>query len=95
MIKREKAQGMPINVINIAALALIVLVILLAIFTGRIKIFSENLQSCPAKQGECEPGSKCPPNKALVTNTDCPKDKVCCVTVFNAEEDKKTTGIWT
>lgn len=93
MVKNKKSQGMPINVIIIAALALVVLVVLLAIFTGRIKIFSENLQSCAAKQGECELGSKCPSNKALITNTDCPKDKVCCVTVFGAEEDKKPTGI--
>lgn len=31
-----KAQGMPINVIIIAAISLIVLVVLVAIFTGRI-----------------------------------------------------------
>ena len=79
----KKSQGMPINVIIIAALALIVLVILLAIFMGRVKIFSESLQSCPAKQGHCEKGMICPSNMALITNTDCPKDQICCVQVLN------------
>ena len=78
----KKAQGMPINVLIIAALALIVLLVLAAIFTGRVRIFSENLQSCPAKQGDCTPGTKCPSNKVLITNTDCPTDKVCCVQVY-------------
>ncbi len=32
----KKAQGMPVNVIIIAAISLIVLVVLVAIFTGRI-----------------------------------------------------------
>ena len=32
----SKAQGMPINVIIVAAISLIVLVVLVAIFTGRI-----------------------------------------------------------
>ncbi len=90
MVKiHKKSQGMPINVIIIAALALIVLVVLAAIFTGRVKIFSENLQSCAAKQGQCEKGPLCPSNKALVTNTNCPEGdpdkekKFCCVQVFN------------
>ena len=91
MVKNTKSQGMPINVIIIAALALVVLVVLLAVFTGRIKIFSENLQSCAAKQGQCEKGLSCPSNKALVTNTNCPEtadDKqqgknMCCVQVFS------------
>ena len=79
----RKSQGMPINVIIIAALALIVLFVLITIFTGRVKIFSESLQSCTAKQGQCYPKS-CPSNSALVTNTDCPKDNVCCVQVLSS-----------
>ena len=86
----KKSQGMPINVIIIAVLALIVLVVLTAIFTGRVKIFSETLQSCAAKQGKCEnyDGTfpKCPSqNQAIVTNTDCDTNKpkqICCVQVL-------------
>lgn len=84
----KKSQGMPVNVIIIAALALIVLVVLVAIFTGRVRIFSQSLESCAAKQGQCYEKS-CPPNMALVTNTNCPEGdpnpnkKICCVQVFS------------
>ena len=89
----RKAQGMPINVIIIAVLALIVLVVIAAIFTGRVRIFSQNLESCAAKQGHCD--SKCGSNYAVVTNTNCPEteqDKkdnkntknLCCVQVLNS-----------
>ena len=90
-----KAQGMPINVIVVAALALIVLVILAVMFAGRTKIFAETLQSCAAKQGQCEEGPLCKNNKVLITNTNCPeteqdkkepKKTICCVQVLNQEK---------
>ncbi len=40
----RKAQGISINVIVIAAIALAVLVVLFAIFTGKIAIFSKEVQ---------------------------------------------------
>ena len=40
----KKAQGISINVIIIAAIALAVLVVLFFIFTGRFKIFSEGVK---------------------------------------------------
>jgi len=89
MVKNnKKAQGLSINVIIIAALALIVLVVLATIFTGRVRIFSQTLEDCASKQGQCYP-NKCPDNSALITNAKCSeadrnagKDK-CCVSVFN------------
>lgn len=86
----RKSQGMPINVIIIAALALIVLVVIILIFTGRTKIFSEDLQSCPGRQGRCSE-KPCESNEAFIPNTDCTKlakekqskDDKCCVQVFN------------
>lgn len=39
----QKAQGLSINTIIIAAIALIVLVVLVAIFTGRLGLFSKGL----------------------------------------------------
>ena len=39
----KKAQGISLNVIIIAAIGLVVLVLLVAIFTGRINIFGQNL----------------------------------------------------
>ena len=39
----RKSQGLSINTIIIAAIALIVLVVLVAIFTGRLGLFSKGL----------------------------------------------------
>lgn len=80
---------MPVNVVIVAALALIVFVVLVAIFAGRVRLFSEGLESCSAKQGICE--ENCGPNRAFVASTDCPKiakeqnnkrDK-CCIQVLS------------
>ena len=82
----RKSQGMPINVVIIAVLALIVLVVLAAIFTGRVRIFSQSLESCAAKQGQCteKPGDNCKSNEATIANTDCDKEKKkCCVQVLS------------
>jgi len=49
----RRAQGISINVIIIAAIALLVLVILSIIFTGRMGIFSHQVSSCNAKGGQC------------------------------------------
>jgi len=43
--KMKKAQGLSINVIIITVIALIVLVVLAAIFTGRIAIFGQRVGS--------------------------------------------------
>ena len=87
--RKRRSQGLSINVLIVAAIALIVLVVLAAMFTGRVKIFSEGLQSCRSQQGECESGISCPDNTALVTNAKCPEsddDKnnnrnLCCVSI--------------
>lgn len=40
----KKSQSISINAVIIAALALVVLVVLFAIFTGRFKLFSESVE---------------------------------------------------
>jgi len=52
-MKNKRSQGMSINVIIMAALALVVLVVLLAIFTGSIGKTSQNIGSCITKGGIC------------------------------------------
>lgn len=42
----KKAQGLPMNVIIIAALALLVLVILTIVFMGRIGVFTKESGAC-------------------------------------------------
>ncbi|MBI2541393.1 hypothetical protein HYV80_01665 [Candidatus Woesearchaeota archaeon] len=88
MSKIKKAQGMPINVIIIAALALVVLFVLATLFTGRTKLFAENLESCASKQGVCK-NTPCDTGEAAVPNTKCSQEeinagkKTCCVKVFS------------
>ena len=88
MAKIKRAQGMPVNVIIIAAIALIVLFVLAALFTGKIRGLSQDLESCATKQGQCK-DSPCGPNEAIVTNAKCDKiggkEQVCCITVFKKE----------
>ena len=49
----RKAQGMPLNIVIIAAICLIVLVILVMIFTGRIGIFAGESANCLNNGGTC------------------------------------------
>ena len=85
----KKSQGMPINIIVIAAIALAVLVVLIVIFTGGIGKTSENLGSCvtkggicaddPLLQGKCGDGYSIP----LIVSGACqntkPVKNLCCI----------------
>jgi hypothetical protein len=59
-MKNKKAQGLPLNVIIIAAIVLIVLVVIIVIFSGKIQLFGKGLkeQSSPYEARNCEiPGT--------------------------------------
>lgn len=62
--KMKKAQGISINVIIVAAIALLVLVILSVIFIGRLGTFSSSVGECENKGGSC-----------VLSTDDCPEDK--------------------
>lgn len=72
----KKAQGISINTIIIAAIALIVLVVLVMVFTGRISIFGKGVDSV-FKGGKCV--DTCFTNKeggnlkGIIQNTACSK----------------------
>ncbi len=85
---KKRAQGLTMNVIIIAAISLIVMIVLIAIFTGRITVFQEKAKigEDTAKANICvEQGGSCaetcpegfttltPPG---VTWTDC--QNKCC-----------------
>jgi len=92
-----KSQGLSLNVIIIAAIVLIVLVVLWAIFTGRMGYVSKELKRC---KGTCENPNDC---LAVSPEGDCPKvigkqsllgynrrtltgqDQVCCALVSKNE----------
>jgi hypothetical protein len=49
----KKAQSISINTVVVAAIALIVLVVMIAIFAGRIKIFTGGARDCGTQGGSC------------------------------------------
>ena len=50
----KKAQGISINTIIIAAIALAVLVVLFAIFTGRLSVFSGGIKDTDTCRQKCD-----------------------------------------
>ena len=89
MISR-KAQGLPINTIIIVALALVVLIVMIAIFTGRIGIFGKGLAECKGTGKSCTmtaeqctiPGGAATPMKNCNSDEDAePEGNYCCITL--------------
>lgn len=94
----KKGQGLSITTIVVAAIALLVLVVLVAVFTGRIGGFSKAVADCSQKGGFCadkqynengfnytpEPGAKtCPINAPkYFGTTNCGKDVDCCIPLY-------------
>ncbi|MBR9676957.1 hypothetical protein GOV04_02355 [Candidatus Woesearchaeota archaeon] len=81
----KKAQGLSMNVIIVAALALIVLVVVTIIFTSNVRNANRGLNACESKgQGAtCRP--TCEPSEVSVGAADC-KDRdeannFCCLPV--------------
>ena len=80
----KKGQGLPLNVIIIAAIVLIVLVVLWAIFTGRMGKFSTGLEEQSNKEcikdlsGKLQP-PPCASNLKAIKTTDAEGTDVCCV----------------
>ena len=65
----KKAQGLPMNVIIIAALAIVVLVVIIVIFTGRVQLFGRGLGAC---DGQCAANrAQCPADYAAIPTKNC------------------------
>ena len=65
----KSAQGLPITTIVIAALALVVLVILFAITTGRMGTFAKIASECP---GDCATGGVLDlPEYGIISGSEC------------------------
>ncbi|MBI2548357.1 hypothetical protein HYW21_03330 [Candidatus Woesearchaeota archaeon] len=86
--KQTKAQGLSLNTIIIAVLVLIVLIVLVLIFTGKIRLFSADLENCVSKGGQCQ-ANACPSGYAKIPNSDCektpdgsPTGNVCCIQIL-------------
>jgi hypothetical protein len=61
-MRNKRAQGISINTIIIAAIALLVLVIVSVIFMGRMGWFAKNSNDCikiTGGKGSCDMGTRC------------------------------------
>ena len=92
MVLRNKAQGLSINFIIIAALGLIVLIVLVAIFRGESGKFVKSM-NCPARDGVCLEGEEsCPEGKSVkIYTNDCTEVELKEGT-YVAKEGGKTPG---
>ncbi len=87
----KKAQGISLNAIIIATLALLVLVVLAMIFTGRIGIFTKETKSCATlgNNARCvadafECGGE---DQKVMSGYSCPEQGVCCLNVAGEEPE--------
>ena len=73
----KKSQGMPLNVIVIAAILLVVLVIFISFFKTNISKISGDLQRCEVRGGECV-DKKC--DGRVLSGFKCDNDNLkCCL----------------
>lgn len=88
----KKAQGVSITVVIVAAIALLVLVVLAAIFIGRLGTTRQSIESCASYGGQCndiDDGCTRPPfttpapsaYKCLTLDGEINEDQVCCLRV--------------
>jgi len=81
----KRAQGISINVIVVAAIALLVLVVLSIVFLGRFGIFTQESSNCENQGGSCVVGS-CPSGTNPYRAWNCPDtasgaSQTCCLAV--------------
>ena len=53
MLKKRNAQGLSINLIVLTVIGLVVLVVIIAIFTGRINVFSSGVDELTSCENSC------------------------------------------
>mgnify|MGYP001486314167 CR=1 FL=1 len=88
----RKAQANTFWIIIGAVIALIVLVVLLLMFTGKTNVLEQGLADCEAKGGSCQytSGEGCPNGMIKQSFFDCDQDinpgAICCI--GSSGEDK-------
>ncbi len=82
----KKSQGLSFTVIVISILALITLVVVVGVFTGKFGEFSKDIESCAIKGGFCK--EDCAENERELESATCPKEtessktKKCCIKII-------------
>jgi len=76
----KKAQGLPLNTIILAILALIVLVALILIFTGKINVFGKGASECVTGTDGCvkDPINDCAEGTVGYPSEGCNQDSPYC-----------------
>ncbi len=82
----KKAQGISVNVIIIAAIALLVLVVLSVIYIGRMGTWGQKTADCDTNGGNCvDKGGTCATGYQKYAPWNCPKvgeqEKECCIQI--------------
>jgi len=67
----KKAQGLSINVIIVAIIALLILVIISFIFTGKIALFRKTSEDCASQGGICRQEGFCMEGEATLRQYGC------------------------
>jgi len=78
---KKNSQGMPLNVIIIAAILLAVLVVVIVIFTKGSSIFAKDILSCENKGGDCVAKDKCQYQKSNFVCAN--REEICCINPSN------------
>jgi len=85
-MRSKKSQGISMNTIIIAAIALLVLVILAVIFTGRMGDWSRKTRDCKNNGGNCD-NSKCQPGwQVHPLIAECGDGNDCCIEIGKVTE---------
>jgi hypothetical protein len=85
----RKAQGLPINTIIIAILAVAVLFVILFVFFRKGGEFTQATSDCVAQGGECVSGG-CSADSIRVIGGKCGQGETCCRQLIG--EQKKRAG---
>jgi len=87
-----KKGDMTIQVVVLAALALIFLFVVVFVMTDKIKIFSTTLDDCTNKGGICVKENTCSSAKGgTATSFTCSKGEECCLNTCEAKKGKCST----
>ncbi len=79
---KRRAQANTFWIIIGAVIALVVMVVLLLLFTGKTNVLEQGLVDCEAKGGQCVVGVSCNDGQIKQDFFDCSKyegERVCCL----------------
>jgi len=68
----KKGMALSFETIVIAIISLVVLIVLLAIFTGKANFFSQATETCSSRGGHCAYQEQCQEDELLTFSGDCP-----------------------